>query len=84
LYLRKDSSDESAETKHIKPEKLKKLKQTQNGHFGLPRHASLIPIYHIINNEYICNQRNNKNKNKTKKCIDFQIQKLLTQSKRHV
>jgi hypothetical protein len=48
-----------------------KLKQTQNGHFELLKYASLIPIDHIINDEYICDHKNNKNINKTKKYIDF-------------
>jgi hypothetical protein len=37
----------------------------------------------IMNTSVTKKKKNNKNKNKTKKCIDFQIQKLSTQSKRH-
>jgi hypothetical protein len=52
-------------------EKPKKRKQTHNDHFELLKQASLIPTNYIINDEYIWDQRNNKNKNKIKKCYLF-------------
>jgi len=38
--------------KHKKAKKPRKLNQTQNDHFRPLRHVSLIPIDHIINDEY--------------------------------